>query len=173
MDNAEATNERHARLQQAPPPAPWHRVRACALILRDGAVLLAEFEDEFGLHYNLPAGGVEPGETVREAVCREAWEEAGVRVEVGPLAMVLDNEPVRSGIGRVAELSLVFACTAEEDGQPTPASPDPQQTGARWVPLAQLDDIVLYPNIGSEIRAYARTGRCLEHVLEHHLLPSY
>jgi len=40
------------------------RVRACALIIENDSVLLVEFLDESGLHYNLPAGGVEPGESV-------------------------------------------------------------------------------------------------------------
>ena len=39
------------------------RVRACALLIQDDAVPLVEFKDEYGLHYNLPAGGVEPGES--------------------------------------------------------------------------------------------------------------
>ena len=38
------------------------RVGANALIVRDGAVLLVEFDDETGLHYTLPRGGIEPGE---------------------------------------------------------------------------------------------------------------
>lgn len=31
------------------------RVRACALVLRDDSVLLIEFTDANGTHYNLPA----------------------------------------------------------------------------------------------------------------------
>lgn len=67
------------------------RLRACALIIKDGAILLIEYEndngDGVGVHYNLPAGGVEPGETFVEAVKREAKEEACVDVEVGPVAL--------------------------------------------------------------------------------------
>jgi 8-oxo-dGTP diphosphatase len=40
------------------------------------AVLLVEFNDETGLHYNLPGGGVEPGESVIEALEREVRENA-------------------------------------------------------------------------------------------------
>nr|WP_326116511.1 NUDIX domain-containing protein [Paenibacillus alginolyticus] len=68
------------------------RLRACALIIKDGAVLLIEYKNDNsdGVHYNLPAGGVEPGETFVEAVKREAKEEACIDVEVGPVAFVYE-----------------------------------------------------------------------------------
>lgn len=65
-------------------------VRACALIIENDWLLLVEFEDESGVHYNLPAGGVEPNQSVVEAVKREAKEEASIDVEVGPLALVFE-----------------------------------------------------------------------------------
>jgi 8-oxo-dGTP diphosphatase len=46
------------------------RVRAGAVIIEDNSVLLIKFNDENGFHYNLPAGGVEPNETIIEAVRR-------------------------------------------------------------------------------------------------------
>ncbi|MGG3805145.1 NUDIX domain-containing protein [Metabacillus fastidiosus] len=58
------------------------RVRTSALIIQDNKVLLVEFKDENGLHYNLPGGGVESGETLVESVKREALEEASVHIEV-------------------------------------------------------------------------------------------
>ena len=72
-------------------------VRAGALIMQDASILLIEFNDENGLHYNLPAGGTEPGETVKEAVKREAKEEASIDVEVGPLAFVYEYAPHLNG----------------------------------------------------------------------------
>lgn len=59
------------------------RVRACALIIEDNYILLVEFNDEKGFHYNLPVGGTEPGESIIEAVKREAREEANADVDVG------------------------------------------------------------------------------------------
>ena len=59
------------------------RVRACALIMENESILLVEFQDRNGVHYNLPGGGVEPNETVREAAYREVMEEATLEVEVG------------------------------------------------------------------------------------------
>lgn len=136
------------------------RVRACALIIENEAVLLIEFEDKNGIHYNLPAGGVESGESVMEAVKREAREEAAVEVEVGSLAFVSEHVPhlfttyeSHSPHG----LSLMFDCKIKEGSKPSlPANPDVNQVGVRWVSLFELDSIVLYPNIKQLIKDYAR-----------------
>lgn len=37
------------------------RVRPTALIVKDNSILLIEYKDENGTHYNLPGGGAEPG----------------------------------------------------------------------------------------------------------------
>jgi 8-oxo-dGTP diphosphatase len=136
------------------------RVRACALIIENEAVLLIEFEDKNGIHYNLPAGGVESGESVMEAVKREAWEEASVDVEVGPLAFVSEHVPhliTTYESGSPHGLSLMFDCKIKEGSKPSlPANPDANQVGVRWVSLSELDSIVLYPNIKQLIKDYAR-----------------
>lgn len=57
------------------------------LIVRDGKVLLIRRgKDPFRDHWSLPGGGVEPGETLREAVRREVREETGLDVEVRNVA---------------------------------------------------------------------------------------
>ncbi|MZQ84634.1 NUDIX domain-containing protein [Paenibacillus sp. 5J-6] len=150
------------------------RVRACALIIENEAVLLVEFEDEDGIHYNLPAGGVESGESVIEAVKREAWEEAAVDVEVGPLAFVSEHAPhliTTYESNSPHGLSLMFDCKIKEGSQPTlPANPDMNQVGVRWVSLSELDSIVLYPNIKHLIKDYARDrNRNIELVEEYKL----
>ncbi len=72
---------------------PYHiRVRPTALIIKDESILLVEYDDE-GIHYNLPGGGAEPGETVIEGVRREVFEETMAEVEVGPLAFVYECAP--------------------------------------------------------------------------------
>src|SRR5262245_4191522 len=55
-----------------------------AIILGPKGVLLQRRSDN-GL-WGLPGGGVEPGESVRDAVAREVWEETGLRVE--PLRVI-------------------------------------------------------------------------------------
>ncbi len=48
------------------------RLRPTAAIVRDAAILLIEDDKPgFGLHYNLPGGGLEAGETLIEGIERE------------------------------------------------------------------------------------------------------
>lgn len=153
------------------------RVRACALIIHDESVLLIEFQDEHGLHYNLPAGGVEPNESVIEAVKREAREEASADVKVGRIAFVYEYAPhLASYIYDSAPhgLSLIFDCTLKAGSSPgMPEKPDKNQTGVKWIPLSELDRVVLYPNIKKHILEYAQSRSSYLSLIEEHQLDRY
>ncbi|GIO27457.1 NUDIX domain-containing protein [Ornithinibacillus bavariensis] len=70
------------------------RVRAGAIIIENGRILLTEYNDpNRGVVYDLPAGGVEPNESIIDTVKREAKEEACVDIKVGPLAFVYEYAP--------------------------------------------------------------------------------
>ena len=73
------------------------RVGVKAAIVRDSAMLLVDIKDDSGRHYNLPGGGVELGESLREALRREVLEETGAEVQVGRLLMLREYEPARAG----------------------------------------------------------------------------
>lgn len=151
------------------------RVRAGAVIIQDNSILLIEFNDENGLHYNLPSGGVEPNETIIEAVRREAWEEASIEVEVGSLAFVYEYAPHLNynKFGETHSLSLMFECRLKEGSSPSfPNNPDPNQTGVRWVNLSDLGNIILYPNIKEHIMNYIENKRNID-IIEEHLLEEY
>lgn len=144
------------------------RVRACALIIEKNSILLVEFDDENGLHYNLPAGGAEPGESIIEAVKREAREEANVEVEVGPLAFAYEYAPHFNSYiyGKGHSLSLVFECRITSGRPSLPEKPDLNQTNVKWIELEKLEEIVLYPNIKDEIKEYAKNKRNIELIEE-------
>ena len=148
------------------------RVRASALIIQNDAILLVEFDDENGLHYNLPGGGVENGETLIDAVKREAKEEASVDIEVGDVAFLYEYAPFKNAdkYGLVHSITTIFDCTLKEGAQPRISlTPDPNQTGVKWIPLNELSQIVLYPNIHEEIVAYVQKRRTIELIEEQQL----
>lgn len=71
------------------------------VIFRDRSVLLALRGREPGKgQWSLPGGAVELGESLQEALKREIWEEASLRIEIGGLVRVLERI-IRDPDGRV------------------------------------------------------------------------
>jgi ADP-ribose pyrophosphatase YjhB (NUDIX family) len=85
--------------------------------------------------WSLPGGSVELGESLEAALEREALEETGLRIAVGPVVEVFDRID-RDPDGRIAYHFVIvdFACTVT-GGQLTPGS---DADDARWVGLAEL-----------------------------------
>ncbi|MED4453819.1 NUDIX domain-containing protein [Metabacillus fastidiosus] len=151
------------------------RVRTSALIIQDNKVLLVEFKDENGLHYNLPGGGVESGETLVESVKREALEEASVHIEVGSVAFLYEYAPFKNKekYGTVHSLTTVFDCKLRDGEIPQlPHNPDENQTAVKWILLDELNNVVLYPNIRHHILLHVKQHRSID-LLEEQKLEGY
>ncbi len=152
------------------------RIRPTALIIQDNAILLVEYKDENGIHYNLPGGGAEPGETVTEGVRREVFEETMAEVIVGPLAFVYEFAPHQQSGDYDSEthtINLIFECHLKEASIPRlPDQPDPNQSAVKWISMNELDSVVLYPNIKKYIQRYTTERRTIE-LIEDHQLESY
>ncbi|MCQ6557756.1 NUDIX domain-containing protein [Paenibacillus mendelii] len=152
------------------------RLRAAALIIENDAILLVEFNNdagqEEGVHYNLPAGGVEPGETLVEAAIREAKEEASVDIEVGPVAFVYEYQPAKNNglYGDVHSVGITFECRRKNGSVPRqPDHPDSNQTNVKWIPLSQLPSVQLYPEITQDILDYCAGVKYRNYVEEHEI----
>ncbi len=78
------------------------RIGVFGVILHDDKVLLGLRRDI--AWWNLPGGGMELGETVDEALCREVLEETGLEVQVGRLVGVY-SKPQKQ------EVVLTFLCS--------------------------------------------------------------
>ena len=151
------------------------RLRSSVLIIKHDAVLLIEFNDENGVHYNLPGGGVEAGESLIQAIKREAWEEAAVRIDVGKVAFIYEYAPhlTQARYGPVHSLTTIFECTLQKGEVPRmPEKPDQNQTAVKWIRLDELHQVVLYPNIRDQIISYSKHRQTIG-LLEEQDLASY
>jgi 8-oxo-dGTP pyrophosphatase MutT (NUDIX family) len=114
---------------------------ALVVVHHDGRFLLVH-ERKHGQLWYLPAGRVEPGETLAAAACREALEETGVAIRLTGLLRV-EHSPMPGG----ARVRAIFL--GEPAGDPRPKSaPDAESLGAAWVSMAELPD---YPLRGQEV----------------------
>lgn len=129
------------------------RTNVAGIIIRDGKLLLSEFDDASGLHYNFPGGGVELEETLHDALKREVWEETRAKVTIGKLLAVWDSIPPSDDpYGNVHKITHLFSCELNVDSEPQkPEQPDPNQIGIRWVSLDKLHTIQLYPDLGDDL----------------------
>lgn len=145
-----------------------YHIRVCVrgLIVHDNCVVLNEFNK--GEHYNLPGGGVEPGETLKEALIREVKEETRLDVEVGEHLSVVDCEPNKceGQYGDIHKLHLVFRCKligGKSIQPPTipdidPMNPETICNGAKWVPISELKAVHYVPYIHKHLIEYFNTG---------------
>ncbi|MEH7126556.1 NUDIX domain-containing protein [Bacillus sp. JJ1773] len=149
------------------------RIRCTGLIIEHNSVLLVEY-DHNGIHYNLPGGGLEPGETIIEGVAREVLEETTAQVEVGPLALIYEFAPHKqSGDYNLNEqhaLQLIFECKIKNNSMPRlPEFPDPNQSAVKWVPIEELDSILLIPNIYQQVKNYVKSKRSIDLIEDYRL----
>lgn len=94
-----------------------------AIIFRQGRILLIQRgrEPAFG-KWSLPGGLVELGESLRDAVRREVFEEVGVAVEVKELIIALDRV-IHDENGRIEYHYVLLDYLCEWiQGEPRPAS---------------------------------------------------
>jgi 8-oxo-dGTP pyrophosphatase MutT (NUDIX family) len=129
--------EHSLHLVASPLPTPDELTAAAAVFVTEagGSLLLVHTvaRDSWGA----PAGGREPGETVRECAAREAWEESGLRIDPARLRpcgyerVTFDEGP----IGRWPHRRNYIACftTVLEDVTPPVSPRDMDVDAAEWV----------------------------------------
>ncbi len=107
------------------------------------AVLLLQrvADDEYGGLEELPSGGVEPGETIGEALAREIQEETGLSVlTVGPFLFDI-TYPSRRGV--TVQLNFLIEVVGDPPIQLNPG----EHEFFRWLPIADLADSGVSPNV--------------------------
>ncbi|MFJ3170247.1 NUDIX domain-containing protein [Streptomyces roseus] len=123
------------------------RVRAGAIVIRDGRILLIHFTDE--AYYEIPGGGVEPGESPRAAAVRELREESA-------LAGAVVAEVAR--VWKEGRREHYFTLDAEGEIGP-PETLDTYGGILVWVPVAELPRTPVWPRrLAWRIAHWHRTG---------------
>jgi len=100
----------HPRMDERWKPS----VTVAAVVERDGRYLLVEEETSDGLRLNNPAGHLDPGESLVQAVVRETLEETACPFEPDALVGIYLATTARPGAEPVTYLRFAFAGRAGE-----------------------------------------------------------
>ena len=118
------------------------RNSAKALIIRDGKMAAIKIRDGGEEWYIMPGGGQNSGEQLSEAVCREAAEELGIRVECRELLFVIEGVRGES----FHRIDHVFLCAYLSDIENPALHADTNQAGVEWLDISVLNTLPLYPS---------------------------
>lgn len=108
-------------------------VTVAAIVERDGRFLVVEEETDHGPQFNQPAGHLDPGESLIEAVRRETLEETAYRFDAQSLVGIYHHRVPATGI---TYLRFAFAGTL---GAPVPGRTlDTGIIRAAWLTTEEL-----------------------------------
>lgn len=108
-------------------------VTVAAVIERNGSFLLVEEQTTEGIRYNQPAGHLEEGESLLDAVIRETLEESAWHFTPTALVGVYQYRQAASGI-----TYLRFAFSGELSGHDAGRKLDTGIVRALWMPVADI-----------------------------------
>lgn len=108
-------------------------VTVAAVVLRDGKFLLVEEETDAGLAFNQPAGHLEQGEALVDAVIRETLEETAYHFRPTHLVGVYNWQHPSKDV-----TYLRFAFTGELRGYEPERPLDEGIVAARWLTLEEV-----------------------------------
>lgn len=128
---------------------PLPRIGVSACVWRDGKVLLVERGKEpWKGKWSLPGGGLEFGETVREAARRELHEETGIEADLVKLVDI-DDAIMRDAAGRpVAHYAIACFTGYWRRGE---AEVHDDVTKVRWAERDELDALDMTPGTAAYI----------------------
>lgn len=129
------------------------RVRVAAIVVEDGRLLLVRHIKDGRSYWLLPGGGVDFGEAAGEALAREVREETGLEIRVRDLVFANDSIPPD---GHRHIVNLYF--TADLTGGTLCCGEEERLAAAAFVPVADLESIVLFPDIRDVLLPALRDG---------------
>ena len=123
-------------------PAGNFTLRAAALILRDGCVLLAR-SDGHDCYYTV-GGAVRQNESTDCAAMRECLEETGCRCAIDRLVFVQERFYAPQGVPH-HEITFFYLMKPDGSGPDDGASTDQRCEHLHWIPLAELSALCIVP----------------------------
>lgn len=139
-----STIDRDAPKIEVPVSKLKFRPSVYGVLLHGEKVLLHGYDDG----YDFPGGGVNLGESLKDALDREIMEETGLSVDIGKLLHVEEDFFIHPATEQPHQTFLFFFACSNPRGELTTAHFDEhEKTVARlaeWIPIEQVPDLKHY-----------------------------
>jgi 8-oxo-dGTP diphosphatase len=137
---------------------PNQRVAAYAVVVERERLLLTRLSERTGAggRWNLPGGGLDPGESPAAAVVREVAEETGQVVDDVRLVEVMSQHwvgPSVRGVEDYHAVRLLHVARCRRPTRPVVHDVGGSTSEARWVPLEELDAVPVVASVPVALRA--------------------
>lgn len=113
------------------------QIRVTGVLIEKGEILLVKQKVSKDRMWSLPGGRLEQGETIREGLQREFWEETGLEVQVQELLYLCDVKPSSY---KVIHITFLVSRTGGTITLPTNEKDENPIFDVKFVPIAKLTD---------------------------------
>jgi len=137
------------------------RIRVAGFFVENDRLLLVKHRKENREYYLLPGGGQDYRESQHQCLEREFKEELDVKPNVGKFLFCGESIPP-SGSEKNHIFQVVLRVTGL-DGI-LKLIPDPPLYGFDFIPTGEIENITLFPNSSSQIRAVLANQKCESYV---------
>jgi mutator protein MutT len=117
-------------------------IRAATIVIKDEKLLLVSSKYQEGEFFLFPGGGVEFGETLKEAAIRETFEETGVKVAINDFFHI--NEYIYAEDWNKRSISIFFTATPIEILE-AQTNDNGKIKEVKWIDLRDLDKYDIKP----------------------------
>ena len=128
-------------------------VPAVSVVIIDGQGRILLIRRTDNNYWSIPGGGIEPGESVRQAASREVMEETGINCEVTGLVGIYSNPGHVAAYedGEVRQEFSICLTARILDGSPRTSS---ESSEVRFVPATDIASYDIHPSIRMRIGHY-------------------
>lgn len=118
------------------------QIRVTGVLVENGTILLVKQRLSKDRAWSLPGGRLEQGETMEEGLCRELFEETGLKVRVEKLLYLCD---VKSSSNKVVHVTFLISKVGGEITLPTNEKDENPISDVKFIPVAELTDYGFSP----------------------------
>lgn len=134
------------------------KVRVAGIVIKDNKLLLVKHRRRGLSYWAFPGGAVEEFETLPDALTRELREETGFEVEPGRLVYIVETFNPRGQSTHTLNMFYLAEVVNQAETVIERHGNGEHLDVAEFIPLDELADVELYPEIADVVKQSIGTG---------------